>query len=105
MTVALGQLENALVVPSQAVQNGREGTYVFVIDADKKARMRPVTVSRTYNGLSVVAPGKPGGSALSPGDLVVTDGHVRLKDDAPVQIMPAVGAPASAPAGAVEMRK
>ncbi|MCY2930396.1 MAG: efflux RND transporter periplasmic adaptor subunit [Planctomycetota bacterium] len=98
VTLTLGQLEGALVVPSQAVQNGREGTYVFVVDADKKARMRPLTVVRTYDGRSVVALGTPGESGLTPGELVGTDGHGRLTEKSAVQIMPAVGTPASAPA-------
>ncbi|MCY2926147.1 MAG: efflux RND transporter periplasmic adaptor subunit [Planctomycetota bacterium] len=102
LTMSLGELADVLVVPAQAVQNGREGAYVFVIGADKKARMRPVTVTRTFDGRAVV---KPGPQGLSPGEFVVTDGHVRLKEDAPVQIMPAVGTPATAPARAPETRK
>jgi multidrug efflux system membrane fusion protein len=80
MTVQKG----ATVVPSQAVQSGRDGRYVFVIGEDAKgektAEVRAVTVSRTTAGLAIVE------SGLKAGEQVVTDGQVRLLPGAKVSI-------------------
>ena len=48
---------NAIVVPSEAVQTGQDGTYVFVVKADKTVEMRPVDVERTADGVSVIRKG------------------------------------------------
>jgi membrane fusion protein, multidrug efflux system len=72
--------ENALVVPPAAVQVGQDGKYVFVIKPDNTAVARPVTVSRTVDGKSVVAKG------LADGERVVIDGQLRLTDGARVEI-------------------
>lgn len=62
----------ALVIPSEAVQSGQQGTYVYVLDADNKAQQHPVAIERTAQGLSVIAAG------LAEGDRVVTEGQSRL---------------------------
>jgi multidrug efflux system membrane fusion protein len=62
----------AIVVPSEAVQNGQQGTFVFVVKADQTVDMRPVTVERVSAAETVLA------SGVEPGDTVVTDGHLRL---------------------------
>lgn len=63
---------DAVVAPSQAIQVGREGSYVFVVRPDKTAEMRKVTVPRTVGADAVVTEG------LQAGETVVTDGHLRL---------------------------
>src|SRR5258708_25502990 len=45
---------NAIVIPSQAVQTGQQGQFVFVVKPDNTADMRPVTVKRTVGPESVV---------------------------------------------------
>jgi len=70
----------ATVVPAQAVVNGQQGTYVFVVSSDGRASQQPVTVSRTVDTLAVIA------SGIRPGALVVTDGQLRLTPDARVEI-------------------
>ena len=45
---------NVVVVPTEAVQNGQRGPYVFVIE-NGVAKVRPVTVSRTLSGESLIA--------------------------------------------------
>ena len=47
VTLALRTEPNALVVPTEAVLTGQQGTYVFVVKADKTVEMRPVDVERT----------------------------------------------------------
>ncbi len=63
---------NATVVPSQAVQTGQSGQYVYVVKADHTADYRPVTVGATLSGFTIVDKG------LNPGDTVVTNGQLRL---------------------------
>jgi len=81
----LNTLPNATVVPSQAVQNGPNGQFVFVVKPDKTVQNVPVTVSSTVNGLDVINTG------LQPGATVVTDGQANLISGNKVQIKPASG--------------
>jgi multidrug efflux system membrane fusion protein len=91
VSLTLSTTPNATVIPSQAIQTGQQGAYVFVIGADLTADMRPVTVDRTYGGLSVVRDG------IKPGERVVIDGQIRLTKGTKVEIKqssaaaPAVG--------------
>jgi multidrug efflux system membrane fusion protein len=62
----------AIVVPSEAVQNGQQGTFVFVVKADQTVEMRSVAVERVSAADTVLA------SGVEVGDTVVTDGHLRL---------------------------
>jgi multidrug efflux system membrane fusion protein len=71
---------NAVVVPTQAVQSGQTGQYVYVINADMGTELRPVVVARTYGSDSIIEKG------LIPGEKVVTDGQLRLVAGAKVQI-------------------
>ena len=71
---------NAIVVPSQAIQTGQSGVYVFVIKSDLSVESRPVVVVRSLDGESVIDKG------LQPGEKVVTDGQLRLVPGAKVNI-------------------
>jgi multidrug efflux system membrane fusion protein len=79
ITLVLGIQNDAIVVPSQAVMQGQQGTYVFVVNNDGTATSQPVTVQRTVDSLTVIA-GIPAGA------LVVTDGQLRLTPNAKVDI-------------------
>jgi multidrug efflux system membrane fusion protein len=72
VVLTLSELPNAIVVPAQAVQTGQNGQYVYVIDQDNAAEQRPVTIGVGYNGETVVQ------SGLKAGEIVVTDGQLRL---------------------------
>ena len=63
---------NATVVPAVAVQSGQQGDYVFVVQDDQKVDYRKVVVDRTVDGGTVIREG------LNPGEVVVTDGQLRL---------------------------
>src|SRR6266550_2868105 len=69
--------EDAVVVPTVAVQRSQEGNYVFVV-RDGVAKKQPVKVSRTFQGISVVA------SGLSGGEDVIVDGQLLLSEGTPV---------------------
>jgi RND family efflux transporter MFP subunit len=78
-TKLLLRVEDAIVVPSVAVQIGQSGTYVFVVK-DGAAKVRPVAVERTVASISVIA------SGLEVGETVVTDGQLLLGDGTKVTI-------------------
>src|SRR6266566_3782469 len=65
--------EDAVTVPTAAVQRSQNGNYVFVA-LDGKAHVQPVDVSRTFQGKSVIAKG------LSGGEDVVVDGQLLLSE-------------------------
>jgi membrane fusion protein, multidrug efflux system len=71
---------NAIVAPSQAIQTGQQGQYVFVVKPDLTVELRPVVVQRTLNGESVVEQG------LKPGETVVTDGQLQLVPGSRVEV-------------------
>jgi multidrug efflux system membrane fusion protein len=71
---------DALLVPTQAVQSGQDGLFVFVIDDKNRAQMQPVTVTRASGDNSVIA------SGLKAGTRIVLDGQSRLSIGATVEI-------------------
>lgn len=88
VVVRLTTESGAIVVPSIAVQTGPDGSYVYVVKADKTVEMRPVTVSRLAGAETVIKQG------LAAGDSVVTDGHLRLVPGSRVTVREASGAKA-----------
>ncbi len=85
VAVTLTAQPDAIVVPSQAIQTGQSGQYVFVIKQDLTAEARPVVVGRTLDGETVVEKG------LTAGEKVVTDGQLRLVPGAMVEIKGGTG--------------
>jgi len=70
--VTLQEQANLIVIPSQAVQNGPKGQYVYVVKPDSTAELRDVVVERTEGEQAVVAKG------LEAGETVVTTGQLRV---------------------------
>jgi len=64
--------DNGLTVPLDAIQQGPEGQYVFVVGADHKVAMQQVSVRETLNGVALIDKG------LSAGETVVVRGQYRL---------------------------
>ena len=83
VVLTLSVQKNAVVIPSDAVQSGQNGLYVFVIKSDKTVEMRRPKIDRTVGRETVVSEG------IAPGELVVTDGQLQLVPGAAVQIKPA----------------
>jgi multidrug efflux system membrane fusion protein len=81
VSVRLYEQENAIVIPSQAIQNGPDGEYVFVISPSLVAEMRPVKIERSDGQTAVVASGvKAGEQVVVRGQLKVTSGaRVKLE--------------------------
>ena len=80
VTVTTGVEANALVVPSQAVQTGQDGPYVYVVKDDLTVEPRPVKPGPSAEGVFVIAKG------LAAGERVVTDGQLRLFPGAKVEL-------------------
>jgi membrane fusion protein, multidrug efflux system len=80
VVLTLTTLANATVVPSQAVETGQQGQFVFVIKQDMTAEQRPVVPGLSVNQETVINQG------LNPGETVVTDGQLRLLPGAKVEI-------------------
>jgi multidrug efflux system membrane fusion protein len=94
----IDMLHDALIVPSQAVQRGPQGTFVYVVRADQTVEMRPVTLGVSQEGNASVA------SGLSAGELVVTEGADRLREGGKVEVKGQQGG-ASSPPGPAQQRQ
>ncbi len=66
------ETRTATVVPTEAVQNGQQGQFVYVVKPDNRVEIRPVTPGPAIGKIVVIDKG------VAPGDTVVTDGHLRL---------------------------
>ncbi len=85
VVLKLSEEPNAITVPSQAVQSGQQGQFVYVVKPDKTAEMRPISVGDTVKNETVITQG------LKSGEQVVTDGQFNLVAGAIVQVKPEVG--------------
>ena len=72
VVVKLTTEQAAIVAPASAVQNGPDGTFVFLVKPDKTVAVQPVEVARTAGEETVLK------SGVKAGDVVVTDGQLRL---------------------------
>lgn len=80
VSVRIYEQPDAIVVPSQAVQTGPNGQYVYVVGDDSLAELRGIQVQRADGQRAIVA------SGLQPGERVVTSGQLRLGPKTPVQV-------------------
>ena len=80
VVLTLATRPDAVVVPSEAIQTGQQGLFVFVIKADMTVESRPVAVAMTLGSETVVE------SGVLPGEQVVTEGQFRLVPGSRVRI-------------------
>lgn len=73
VSIRLDTLKQVTTVPREAVNVGQNQSYIFVVDKDMKAQMRPVSVLYQDQTIAAVANG-----VIKPGDKVVVDGQLRL---------------------------
>jgi multidrug efflux system membrane fusion protein len=76
----LGMEDSAVTVPAKAIQRGPNGSYVYVIDAEEKAAIRPAKLGATEGDWTLVE------SGLEAGERVVVDGQYRLQPGAKVHV-------------------
>lgn len=82
--LTLASLADAVVVPTQAVQAGQQGEYVFVVTGDT-AEIRPVKTGVAFEGATVIEQG------LKPGETVVIDGQMRVIPGGKVMVKEGAG--------------
>ncbi|MDX5373960.1 MAG: efflux RND transporter periplasmic adaptor subunit [Pseudomonadaceae bacterium] len=82
---------NAVTVPERAISQGPNGTFVYVVDEQGLARIRPVTTAHTAAGRWVVE------SGIAAGDRVIVEGLPKVQPNAPVKVVEAAAAPATQP--------
>jgi len=79
--------KNVIVVPSSTVETGPQGKYVWVMNpATETVAMRPVDVLRNYKPSKAVEEAVIG-SGLQAGDMVITEGQMRLLPGAKVRVL------------------
>jgi multidrug efflux system membrane fusion protein len=87
-------LSQVVVIPTPAVQRGPNGTFAYVVQADQRVGLRPITVGLQTETTAVIAKG------IAASERVVTTGFTRLKDGARVTVVRGEDQPIGAPAGA-----
>ena len=90
--LTLQTLRNATLIPAAAVNRGPKGQFAFVVGADSQAVMRPLVLVATEGGQAIVR------SGVRPGELVVVDGQMSLRNGSLVRAGE-TGAPAASAAG------
>ena len=80
--IVVEQRENGLTVPTAAVRHGPRGDFVWVIQPDNIAAIRPVRVRQTVGGTAVIDTG------LDANEKIVLDGYARLTQGSRVEIVP-----------------
>lgn len=91
VSLALEVLRNAVTVPAEALQQGQDGTFVFVVSAEGAAQPRKVEVAAVQGRFAAIARG------LQVGETVVTDGQLRVTPGARVQAREQKGTGKAAP--------
>jgi len=86
------QVEQAVLLPQQAVSRGVQGDTVMVVGPDNKPQQRPVKLGGAQAGQWVVLEG------LKPGERVIVDGFQKMRPNAPVKPVPWSAPAAAAPA-------
>src|SRR5206468_9766563 len=69
----IATLKDATVVPDDAVQHGNDGLYAYSVNADNKAELRKIKVTKSFDGRSVIDEG------LSPGQQVIIAGQSKVQ--------------------------
>ncbi len=73
---------HAILIPQRAVQQGPTGSFVYVIDSEDKAELRPVQASTWHGNEWLIEDG------LHPGERVVVDGFHRIRPGSQVKAVP-----------------
>ena len=79
VVMTLGHRENAVVVPTHAIQTSQQGEFVYVVKPDKTVEIRQITSAAVAGEETVIEKG------LAPGEVVVVDGQLRLTPGATVE--------------------
>ena len=80
VALELSTQENAIVVPTKAIQTGQQGEYVYVVRTDSTAESRPVKTAGVYQNVTLVSDG------LSAGERVIVNGQLRVAPNTKVVV-------------------
>lgn len=80
VSLTLANEANQILVPTQAVQTGQTGTYIFVVKGGDTVENRTVTVGRAVDGHTIILKG------IQADETIVTDGQLRLTPGAKITI-------------------
>ncbi|HQR03509.1 MAG: efflux RND transporter periplasmic adaptor subunit [Proteobacteria bacterium] len=80
VNLVLDTLHDVVVIPSEAIQQGPNGSYAFIVKPDQTVEMRPLRQGPSYQGVTAITQG------IARGETVVTDGQLRLTPGAKAQI-------------------
>jgi len=72
--------KNAVLIPTQAVQIGQEGHYIFVMKSDRTVEQRKVVTGQKEEEMTIIEKG------VSPGETVILDGQINLFPGAQVAV-------------------
>lgn len=78
--LTLSTIPNAIVVPSQAVQTGPNGQFIWMLKADNTVYMQAVETGQTSGNMTVITKG------VVPGQKIITDGQLQLAPNTKVTI-------------------
>lgn len=92
VSLVLDTQKDAVVIPAEAVQQGAEGSYLFIAKEDGTVALRKVRVGSVQKQIAIIAEG------LGGGETVVTEGHLRLTPGARVRSADAPEGKAAKPA-------
>ncbi|MBL8571410.1 MAG: efflux RND transporter periplasmic adaptor subunit [Phreatobacter sp.] len=87
-------MPKAVVIPKRAINQGPQGPFVYVVDAQSNAQVRPVRLDRELNDVWIIREG------LADGDRVIVDGVIRVRPNGPVRPVPAQPRPQASTSGA-----
>lgn len=79
VSIGSSEMQTALIVPERAIGTDQSRKFVYVVSPEKKVAYREVTLGDSVNGSRIVL------SGLQNGDLVITDGLMKLRPDMPVE--------------------
>jgi len=78
--LTLSRMENAVVIPSEAIQASQQGTFVYIVKSDSTVELKMVKRAFSLGGTSVLSEG------LNGDETVVTDGQLRLVPGSKVEV-------------------
>ena len=76
----LRSIDEAMLLPEKALVPIQNRQYVYVLTPDNRARQKEVTIGRRKPGIVEITDG------LKPGEKVIIEGIVRLRDGIPVSV-------------------
>lgn len=72
--------KNAIIIPDRAIMQGPQGPFVYIVSEQNTAAIRPVILGMSTDNMRLIEKG------LHAGDKVITEGMIKVRPDAPVQI-------------------